>query len=353
MTRYPKIHNAMWPGAVGKGEPGGEPIVPLDTLLDLTARAEVDGQRFDGIGLFLHDAHVSVNSTPGQIEQVVEKVAARDLEIGLFVAPIWGGDGGGSAMGSPEERRRFLSQVEKACVIGEQMRDLGIRPDGGIRIDSSTSVQEWAADPENGTRLIADTFREAGRIARDHGEYLVAEGEICWGGMHSWRECVRLMGAVDMPDVVGFQADMAHTMLFTMGYNKEEDRLLPQDYDFGDPGPLDEAYATVASALRPWTRALDVAQNDGTVHGSGRHDKTGRHCQVDDPNGRLDVVKHAGYWLRDDQGALTERLRQICWDGCMFPNSVMEDQETWNKVLAQLIAVRDAHGWSKTDEEVR
>jgi hypothetical protein len=28
----------------------------------------------------------------------------------------------------------------------------------------------------------------------------------------------------------------------------------------------------------------------------------------------------------------------------MFPNKVLETQETWNKILAAMIAVRDAHG---------
>jgi sugar phosphate isomerase/epimerase len=347
VTSYPKIHNAMWPGVVGKGTGDAEPVIAFDTLLDLTAAAEVDGVRFDGVGLILHDAHVSVNSTSDQIKAVADKIAAKDLQVGLLVAPIWSGDGGGSAMGSREDRERFLSQVRKACAIGQQMRELGIRPDGGVRIDSSASVREWDADPEEGTRRIAETFREAGRIAEEHGEYLVAEGEICWGGMHSWRQALHLLELVDMPGVVEFQADMAHTMLFTLGYNREQDRLLPEDYDFTDPGPLDEAYRTVASALRPWTRALDVAQNDGTVFGSGSHDTTGRHCQVDDPNGKLDVVKHAGYWLRDEHGELTRTMRTICWDGCMFPNAVMTDPATWRKVLGQLIAVRDAHGWNE------
>ena len=36
---YPKLHNAMWPGLVGKGGEGGEPVVDLDTMLDLTAAA--------------------------------------------------------------------------------------------------------------------------------------------------------------------------------------------------------------------------------------------------------------------------------------------------------------------------
>ena len=36
-NQYPKLHNAMWPGLVGKGSPGAEPFISLDTMLDLTA----------------------------------------------------------------------------------------------------------------------------------------------------------------------------------------------------------------------------------------------------------------------------------------------------------------------------
>jgi hypothetical protein len=237
--------------------------------------------------------------------------------------------------------------VRKACIIGRQMRDLGIRPTGGIRIDSSTSVDAWDKDPAGGTKMIAETFREAGRIAADHGEFLAAEGEICWGGMHSWRENVKLLEAVGMPGVVGYQADMAHSMLFTLGYNAEQDRLLPEGYDWQDRSLLDKAYRQVADALRPWTLDFHVAQNDGSVFGSGDHEKTGRHCQVKDPNGKLDIVKHAGYWLRDDAGNLTKTMRHICWDGCMFPNAVMESQDTWNDILGAMVRVRDAHGWQE------
>ena len=34
--QFPKLHNAMWPGLVGKG-PDSEPPIDLDTMLDLTA----------------------------------------------------------------------------------------------------------------------------------------------------------------------------------------------------------------------------------------------------------------------------------------------------------------------------
>ena len=94
-----------------------------------------------------------------------DHIAGYGLKVGSFVAPIWGGAGGGSAMGSEDDRKRFLTQVRKACVIGKQMREEGIRPTGGIRIDSSTGVEAWDKDPEGGTKLIAETFREAGKIA--------------------------------------------------------------------------------------------------------------------------------------------------------------------------------------------
>ena len=170
-------------------------------------------------------------------------------------------------MGDADEVKRFLSQVEKACQIGQWMREIGIRPSGGIRVDSSTGVEAWDQDPEGNTRKIADTFREAGRIAEAHGEFIVAEGEICWGGMHSWRENVKLLEMVGMPGTVGYQADMAHSMLFVLGANAEKDRILPADFDWADQHALDQAYRKVADALRPWTLDFHVAQNDGTTFG--------------------------------------------------------------------------------------
>jgi hypothetical protein len=346
-NNYPKLHNAAWPGIVGKGAPDSEPIIALDTLLKLTANARAGSHRFDGIDLFITAPHFPIDADKGEVRRMSDHIASYGLKVGSFVAPIWGGAGGGSAMGSADDRARFLTQVRRACAIGQQMREIGIRPTGGIRVDSSTGVGDWDKDPVGGTKLIAETFREAGKIAQDHGEIIVAEGEICWGGMHSWRENVQLLEMVGMPGVVGYQADMAHSMLFVLGANSEKDRLLPADFDWSDKAALDSAYKQVADALRPWTLDFHVAQNDGTTFGSGDHEKTGRHCQIDDPNGRLDVTKHAGYWLRDDKGALTRKMRHICWDGCMFPNAVMESRDTWNKILAAMVAVRDAHGWAE------
>jgi sugar phosphate isomerase/epimerase len=334
----------MWPGLVGKG-PDSEPPIDLDTMLGLTAAAEVDGVRFDGVDLFLCAPHTDIDSSDDELKRLAEKLSSKGLRSGSLVAPVWPPAGGGSAMGNEEERGRFLAQVRKSCRIGQKLRDLGVRGYGVIRIDSAAGPGEWAKDPEAGTKRIAQTFREAGEMARDAGERLAAEGEICWAGMHSWRRNVELLEMVGMPETVGFQADMAHTMLFTMGHNAPEDRLLPEDFEWGQEAALALAYGQVAKALRPWTIDFHVAQNDGTVHGSGSHDKTGRHCLPFDPNGKLDVVRDAGAWLRDDNGKPTRAFAHICWDGCMFPNSVMLEQTTWNDVLRMMIAVRNAHGW--------
>src|SRR5690349_23351801 len=72
-NNYPKLHNAMWPGVVGKGSGDGEPFIDLDTLLELTSKAEYDGQRFDGVDLWLADPHISIDSSPDDIKRVIEK----------------------------------------------------------------------------------------------------------------------------------------------------------------------------------------------------------------------------------------------------------------------------------------
>ena len=343
-NNYPKLHNAAWPGVVGKG-PDSEPPIDLDKMLEMTAAAEVDGVKFDGIDLFLSAPHIDIDSTEDQLKGWADKIRSQGLAVGSFVAPVWPPTGGGTAMDPGEGRKKFLDAVRKSCEIGKKLKGWRLRPSGVVRIDSATGVSEWAeGDSDAHTQAIAETFRQACDIAADYGEELAAEGEICWGGMHSWKKMVRLLEMVDKPNL-GYQADMAHNLLYVMGYNAPEDAILPADFDWNDQDAFDAAYKQVAEALRPWTIDFHVAQNDAMVFGSGSHDKTGRHCQATDPNGKLDIVKHAGHWLRNGNNAPTRRFNHICWDGCMFPNAVMLEQQTWNDVLSAMIAVRDAHGW--------
>jgi len=337
----PKLHNAMWPGLVGKGtDPGQEPPISLEKMLDLTAAASVGGQKFDGIDYFLFLPHTNPEASDDELKKIADLIASKGFAVGSLVAPVWPGTVGDSSMGTPEQREKFLSAVKMACRIAGIFNKHGVRKYGVIRIDSAEfGVNKWRENPGENTAKIAETFREAGKIAEQAGERLAAEGEICWAGMHSWKDILDLLEAVGMPKTVGFQADLAHTYLYLLGYNAPEHALIKEgatDAEFWT------AYEKMTDKLRPWTIDFHVAQNDGQVHGAGSHDKTGKHCPADDPNGKLDIVKFSGYWLKD---AAARGIQHICWDGCMFPNAKLEQPQTWNAILDVMLKVRSAHGW--------
>ena len=338
----PQLHNAMWPGLVGKGDDEGqEPPIGLKEMLELTAAAEVNGQKYDGIDYFLFLPHTNPEASDDEIRQIADMIAGYNFNVGSLVAPVWPGTVGDSAMGDDEARGKFLDAVRMACRIAGIFNDHGVRKYGVIRIDSAEfGVEKWREDSKANTSKIAATFKEAAKIAADHGERLAAEGEICWAGMHSWKDMLDLLEEVGMPESLGFQADLAHTYLYTLGYNAPEHALV-------QPGYSDEefyaGYKTMTDKLRPWTIDFHVAQNDGEVHGAGSHDKTGKHCPADDPNGKLDITKCAGYWL---EGASERGMQHICWDGCMFPNDMLQNPATWNTILDAMIKVRDSGTWS-------
>lgn len=323
----------MWPGLVGKEEGSNEPPIALETMLELTQTSQTSGGGYDGIDMFLFSPHLDIDAPESDIRKLADDIAARGLNVGTVVAPIWKETNGGSAMGSSEDRKNFITAVKKACRYAGILRDHGVRTYGSIRIDSATSVDDWIKDPTQGTRLIAQTFQECGRIAADHDEVLAAEGEICWGGMHSWQDMLNLLEETNMPGRVGFQADLAHTYLYMLGYNAPEHRLLQEGYSEEE---FWAAYKLMTDKLRPWTYDFHVAQNDGTVHGTGSHDKTGRHCPADDPNGKLDITRCSSYWLLDENGKPREEIQHICWDGCMFSNQKLLDPSTWNTILSAM-----------------
>lgn len=337
----PKLHNAMWPGLVGKGDDEGqEPPISLEKMLDLTAAAEVDGQKFEGVDYFLFLPHTDPDASDDELKKIADMIASRGLKVGSLVAPVWPGTVGDSAMGTDEQTEKFLLAVEKGCRIAKVFNEHGVREYGCIRIDSAEfGVEKWKEDPTTNTKRIAETFKRAAKIAADHGERLAAEGEICWAGMHSWKDMLNLLEEVGMPETLGFQADLAHTYLYLMGYNAPEHALLKDGYTEEE---FYAAYKEMTDKLRPWTIDFHVAQNDGEVHGAGSHDKTGKHCPADDPNGKLDITKCSTYWLQD---AADRGIEHICWDGCMFPNAMLEKPETWNTILAAMIKVREACNW--------
>lgn len=332
------LHNSLWPGVVGKGEGADEPAISLERMLSLTADAEFGGTRFDGVDLNVMEPHLNISASTDEIRKFADRVAGMGLSIGSVGAPVWPGAGGGSAMGGREERQRYLTSIRKTCEYARILNEHGVRHYGSIRIDSADSPERWAEDPAGNSQRIAATFREAAEIAEGYGERLAAEGEICWAGMHSWKEMLELLERVGKPESLGFQADLAHTYLFLLGYNAPDDALIPKEYTEEE---FWEGYKTMTDALGPWTIDFHVAQSNGTVFGSGTHDKTGRHCRPDDPDGKLDVAACSAMWLLDEAGSIRNNIRHICWDGCMFPNKVLESSDTWNDVLELMVRVKE------------
>ena len=165
MNTYPKIHNATWPGLVGKG-PDSEPVISLDQMLQMTANAEVDGIKFDGVDLGLLDPHFDINSGKEGAKALADKVASYNLKIGSLVAPIWAG----SAMGDQAARDTFVDMVKKTCEIGAYWREIGMRPSGVVRIDTASGVADWAKDPVGNNKKIVENFQRAFDIAADYGE---------------------------------------------------------------------------------------------------------------------------------------------------------------------------------------
>ena len=121
---FPKLHNAMWPGLVGKGDDEGqEPPISLERMLELTAGAEVNGQKFDGIDYFLFLPHTNPEATDDELRGIADLIASHNFSVGSLVAPIWPGTVGDSAMGDDAAREKFLSAVTMACRIAKIFED--------------------------------------------------------------------------------------------------------------------------------------------------------------------------------------------------------------------------------------
>src|SRR5207247_1323936 len=89
---YPKLHNAMWPGLVGK-EPGTDhPPISLDRMLELTASARVNGHKFEGVDLFLFHPHTDPDASDDAIRAMAAKIAKDHEErLGAEGEICWAG----------------------------------------------------------------------------------------------------------------------------------------------------------------------------------------------------------------------------------------------------------------------
>ena len=247
------------------------------------------------------------------------------------------------AMGDEDDASNSSTQVQQ----GLPHRPADARASASARTASSASTPRPAS--RTGTRIPRATPRRSPRpsarpaevartTANDSPPKAKSAGAACTPGAR-WSNLLEL---VDMPGVVGFQADMAHTLLYMLGYNAEKDRILPEGLRLEGHGRRSTPPTRSSTdALRPWTIDFHVAQNDGTVFGSGTHDKTGRHCQADRPERqarhrqtrRLLAPRRQGQAHQDDPPHLLGRLH--------VPQRRDGKPQTWNDILGAMIEVRE------------
>ena len=211
---YPKLHNAMWPGLVGKGSDGAEPVVDLDTMLNLTAAGpRADGVKFDAASIFSSMTRTSISTSPTTTGKKAPagKIADKGFVVGSVVAPVWFD---GSAMGDAKQvRRENISprRIRSACRIAKTLRaSWGFGPTEWFVSTRHRHRATGPKDPAANQKMIADTFKQAAAIDRDHGETPGRRGRDLLG-----RNALRAdqwstySSRVNEPDTLGFQADMA------------------------------------------------------------------------------------------------------------------------------------------------
>ncbi len=214
-NNYPKLHNAAWPGVVPARARAAEPPIDLDTMLDLTAAAGVDGVKFDGFDLFLYLPHIDIDSTVGSddaIKQLADKAQARNLQIGTVVAPIWQGTGGGAAMGD-EGGPSSLPRSARAATWPSGSASWASGRTATSASTTPAASRPWLADQANQKR-IADCFRQACTISPTTGQTLAAEGKSAGAGCTcSWKRMLELLEMVDRPGTLGFGEHGPHAAL--------------------------------------------------------------------------------------------------------------------------------------------
>ena len=269
MHKYPALHNAMWPGLVGKG----------------AGRRAADRSR--------HDARPdrrrrgrrrqvrrrrSVPVRPARQHRLDRRRPEAARRQGRArrtwsSARWWRRSGRRPAAArrwaATTERKAFLTQVRKACAIGRKLRDLGIRQYGVIRIDSAASPADWAKDPG---RQHEEDRRDVPRRRRHRRGLRRAarrrRGDLL--GRHAQLEAQRRAARSwsDRPKTRRLPGRHgAHAALHAGLQRARGSRSCPEDFDWSDRTTLDDALQKMTRALRPWTIDFHVAQND--AHGQG------------------------------------------------------------------------------------
>ena len=138
-------------------------------------------------------------------------------------------------------------------------------------------------------------------------------------------------------------ADMAHTLLYTLGYNAPEARILPADFDWKQREVLDAALKKLTDALRPRTIDFHVAQNDARAWALMTRPAVTVSSTI--PTASSTSCASPGIGCATPAPSRPARFVTSAGTAACPPNSVMRQPQTWNDVLKAMVEVRDAHGW--------
>ena len=194
-NNFPKLHNATWPGVVGKGAPDSEPIIALDTLLEQTSKADV-GVKFDGVDLWLAEPHID-RQQQDDIKRVVDHIAGFGLESARSSRRSGPMPAAARPWATPRSGRFVSGCARRPPSITDAQ--LSIRPTGGIRrfLDQRGGVGRRSGRQQTDR----ETFREAGKAAQDHSEFIVAEARSAG---HAFVARESQSARSHRPGVVGF-----------------------------------------------------------------------------------------------------------------------------------------------------
>ena len=95
------------PASSARGAQGPSRRSTWTRCSNLTAAAQVDGVKFDGVDIFLYDPHINIDISDEDLKAVAAKIADKGFVVGTVVAPVWFD---ASAMGDASAARELLDR---------------------------------------------------------------------------------------------------------------------------------------------------------------------------------------------------------------------------------------------------
>ena len=324
----------MLPGRASSARvDGGEPSIDLDTMLDLTAAAEVDGVKFDGVDLFLFDPHVNIDASDDELKAAGRQGRAAQPRDRLGRGAGLAADG--RRLGDGQRRRIARSFSTRSARAAASPASSASWASGRMAWCGSTRPAAWAiglrrprrqsasrsptrsARPARSPRISASGWRPKAKSA---GAACTVGGAWC----NCWRWSIgRRRWA--------FRPTWPTRCLYVLGYNAPEDAILPPNFDWKDTATFDRRLR----AAHRGAAALDdrLSRRPERRHRArlrlARQDRAGTACPTI-PTASSTSSRWPASGCATTTGNLTKKFRHVCWDGCMFPNEVMMDPQTWN-----------------------